>query len=334
MTNPGKVQSEEHRQTEWSELWVAADGDISDDLAATLMYHEAWGVETLSPHTNPHFLPRLEDEPSRVLPPETLAEGWEWLVVTFPPEYQEDDARNLVTEVASDYGDTPQRWFLSRFEKRQDTDWLHRWKRYFKPLKVSASTWVCPSWETLDDKENDTVIVLDPGLSFGTGQHPTTRLCLSVLEDKVPHWNPKQALDVGCGSGILSIALALWGVPRIVGLDVDPASPEALQSNVALNKVQDRVAFESYELSEHQTPNDLVVANIIAPILHELAHDLVRTTSNGGHLLLSGILDEQLDELIEHFGGAFAQASRVVSEPAIIRSEDSPWCAIWWSLEP
>jgi ribosomal protein L11 methyltransferase len=330
--NPGQVGGEDHRQTEWNELWLAASTTISDDVAASLMYADAWGVETLAPHANPHFLPRLEDEPARVLPETQLAESWEWLIITFPPEVSEDDARGLAESVASEFGTSPDVWFLDRFEHRKDTDWLHRWKRYFKPIQLSSKTWICPSWESLEVDDAAVVIKVDPGLSFGTGQHPTTKLCLKALETYLRGWDPTKSLDVGCGSGILSIALALWGRRNIVGLDIDPASPEAFETNAKLNQIGDAAQFDARDLSEVEGESELVVANIIAPILESLAAELVKHTARGGHLLLSGILDEQLDPLIEHFQSEFKAQGRHPSEPTITADEDTPWRALWWRL--
>ena len=100
--NPGQVGGEAHRQTEWNELWLASSVSISDDIASALMYEGAWGVETLSPHSNPHFLPRLEDEPARTLPEVQLSDNWEWLVITFDPEVDESSARTIGQSVASE----------------------------------------------------------------------------------------------------------------------------------------------------------------------------------------------------------------------------------------
>ena len=121
---------------------------VSDDIASNLMYEGAWGVETLSSTLDPHFLPRLEDEPARTLPEVTLQDGWEWLVITFPPDTKESDAKEIAAAAASEFGTTPEDWFLDRFEYRRDADWLHRWKRYFKPIQLSETTWICPSWKS------------------------------------------------------------------------------------------------------------------------------------------------------------------------------------------
>ena len=330
--NPGQVGGEDHRQTEWNELWLAASVSISDDIAASLMYEDAWGVETLSPHANPHFLPRLEDEPARTLPETALPENWEWLIITFAPTIDEDGARAIAESVSLEFGTTPDDWFLDRFENRKDTDWLHRWKRYFKPIQLSSKTWICPSWESLEANDETVVIKVDPGLSFGTGQHPTTKLCLTALETYLENWSPTKSLDVGCGSGILSIALALWGQRDIIGLDVDPASPEAFETNAKLNHIGDAAKFDPRELADVDEKFDLVVANIIAPVLKSLAPELVGHTQPNGHLLLSGILDEQLDELIEHFNSEFRSQKRRISEPTITAYETTPWRALWWQV--
>ena len=331
--NPGEVGGEDHRQTEWNELWLAACTSVSDDIASNLMYEGAWGVETLSPTLDPHFLPRLEDEPARTLPEITLPGGWEWLVITFPPDTEESDAREIAAAAASEFGTTPEEWFLDRFEHRRDADWLHRWKRYFKPIQLSETTWICPSWEELETKPESVVIKVDPGLSFGTGQHPTTKLCLQALEANLNTWAPHETLDVGCGSGILSIALALWGRENIVGLDIDPASPEAFATNAALNQVVGAAQFDTRPVHELETDFSLVVANIIAPILLSLSTDLVQRTKRGGILLLSGILEEQVAEIIDGFAEVFQSQGRSATEPVKYDDKDTPWRALWWKLD-
>ena len=169
------------------------------------------------------------------------------------PDTKESDAKEIAAAAASEFGTTPEEWFLDRFEYRRDADWLHRWKRYFKPIQLSETTWICPSWEELETKPESVVIKVDPGLSFGTGQHPTTKLCLQALEANLKTWSPHETLDVGCGSGILSIALALWGRENIVGLDIDPASPEAFATNAALNRVVGAAQFDTRSVDELDT---------------------------------------------------------------------------------
>ena len=254
-------------------------------------------------------------------------------MITFPPDTKESDAKEIAAAAASEFGTTPEHWFLDRFEYRRDADWLHRWKRYFKPIQLSETTWICPSWEELETKPESVVIKVDPGLSFGTGQHPTTKLCLQALEANLKTWSPHETLDVGCGSGILSIALALWGRENIVGLDIDPASPEAFATNAALNQVVGAAQFDTRSVDELDTEFSLVVANIIAPILLSLSTDLVQRTKRGGILLLSGILEEQVVEIIDGFSEVFKSQGRSASEPVKYDDKETPWRALWWKLD-
>ena len=149
-------------------------------------------------------------------------------------------------------------------------------------------------------QKDDVVITLDPGMAFGTGHHPTTRMCLELLERHVEPGD--RVLDLGCGSGILSIAAVKLGASKVLGLEIDPIAASVAERNVRENGVQDTVATDEASLPHPQAEEngyDLLVANVSAKVITELADHIVRVVKSGGTLIFSGILDKQQTEVIE-----------------------------------
>lgn len=173
-----------------------------------------------------------------------------------------------------------------------EQDWVQLTQSQFDPIRVSARLWIVPSWHQAPDPDA-IVLVLDPGMAFGTGSHPTTRLCLEWLERSL---SPGASiLDYGCGSGILAIAAAKLGAREVLGVDIDLQAISAATSNAERNGVSARFA-NSTEKTEGQF--DIVVANILSNPLRALAPALCAHVRRGGQLVLSGILAEQAEELI------------------------------------
>lgn len=177
-------------------------------------------------------------------------------------------------------------------EEVAEQDWVQLTQAQFEPIRVSARLWIVPSWHQAPDPEA-IVLVLDPGMAFGTGSHPTTRLCLEWLERSVVP--TCSVLDYGCGSGILAIAAARLGAAEVLGVDIDQQAVDASISNAARNTVKVRFQDSAHELKGQF---DIVVANILANPLKVLAPAICGHVRPGGSLALSGILAEQADELI------------------------------------
>lgn len=173
-----------------------------------------------------------------------------------------------------------------------EQDWVSVTQAQFDPIQVGARIWVVPSWHAAPDP-SAIVLELDPGLAFGTGSHPTTRLCMQWLEQHVTAG--ASVLDYGCGSGILAILAKKCGASRVVGIDIDPQAVEAAQRNSERNRVD--VAFGLPETNPSDT-FDLVVANILSNPLKLMASMLCAKVGPGGALALSGVLARQADELI------------------------------------
>ncbi|MFB4370713.1 MULTISPECIES: 50S ribosomal protein L11 methyltransferase [unclassified Pseudomonas] len=190
-----------------------------------------------------------------------------------------------------------------QIERIEDQDWERSWMDGFAPMRFGQRLWIVPSWH--EAPQPDAVnLLLDPGLAFGTGTHPTTSLCLQWL-DAQP-LEGCSVLDFGCGSGILAIAALLLGAPRAVGTDIDPQALEASRDNAQRNGIADE-RFPVYLPADlPQEPADVVVANILAGPLVSLAPQITSLVKPGGRLALSGILAEQADEVRAAYAADFA----------------------------
>lgn len=183
----------------------------------------------------------------------------------------------------------------------EDQNWTRSWMDHYQPMQFGERLWVCP-WH-LEPPEPEAVnLRLDPGLAFGTGTHPTTSLCLGWLDKHIQ--KQKTLLDFGCGSGILAIAALLLGLEQADGVDIDPQALEASTTNAKANHVEDRLHLfiaEEFSINHKQQKYEVVVANILSGPLVELAPTLAGHTLAGGDIVLSGILAEQADSVIEAY---------------------------------
>jgi ribosomal protein L11 methyltransferase len=176
-----------------------------------------------------------------------------------------------------------------------DPDWGEQWKKYFKPLKISKNIVIKPTWERYAPLGRDIVIDIDPGMAFGTGQHPSTRMCIIALEDILTHnrgihdW---KALDVGTGTGILAISCAKLGIKNVVAVDLDPQAIEIAGKNIAINGVANRIEIINRDIAMCKGTFDLIVANLTANALISLRPHLVRMTKADGYMILSGIIEQ------------------------------------------
>ena len=179
-----------------------------------------------------------------------------------------------------------------------EADWAEAWKAYFPVLRVGRRLVIRPTWLDAEPGPDDVVLDLDPGMAFGTGLHPTTRLCLIALESLADRGRLRGArvLDVGCGSGILAIAAAKLGAASVVGIDVDPIAVEATLANAATNGLSGRISARLGSLPSGLPPFDVVSANLIASLLVELAPALAAELRRHGTLVSSGIfIDREAD---------------------------------------
>ncbi len=205
-----------------------------------------------------------------------------------------------------------------------DSEWRDNWKEYFKPARVSERILVCPTWEEykLSDEEKAKgvrILKIDPGMAFGTGTHETTSLCLKSMEK---YMKPgASVLDVGCGSGILSIAADLLGAGDVLGIEIDPVAVDVSRENLALNECGENVRVIEGDLTKGvDYKADIVVANLMADLVIMLSPDVRRHMSLGAKYISSGIIDEKLEEV----KAAIESCGFTIDEVRI----DGMWCCI------
>ena len=206
-----------------------------------------------------------------------------------------------------------------------EAEWRDAWKRYFKVSRLTRQFVVVPSWERFEPGPDDVAIALDPGMAFGTGTHASTRLVLEELQVLADAGAaPARVLDVGCGSGILAIAaIKRWPAATAVALDVDPLAVAATAENAAGNGVAARIAASAAGAGELAERFPLVLANIQAHVLRELAGALLARTAPGGTLILSGLLTPQAAPLAEEFAALGFMIVRVRAS-----TDDPQWSAV------
>ncbi len=188
-----------------------------------------------------------------------------------------------------------------------EEDWENNWKQYFKPIYVGDRLIIKPEWEKIEDAQDKIVFNIDPGMTFGSGQHETTRLCVETLDVTVKKGD--KVLDLGCGSGILSIIALMLGASEARAVDIDPNCKKIAYSNAALNGIGEDVYTvldgnilidEEFKSStEKSGPYDIVVANIVADVIIPLSKDVRRYLKDGGTFIASGIIEMRIDEVKE-----------------------------------
>ena len=221
-------------------------------------------------------------------------------------------------------------WYLSqlypipipRFHHLSEEDWAHAWKKHYQVLRVGQRIVVKPSWQTYIPQSDDVVIELDPGMAFGTGLHPSTRLCLVALEGHVAP--DMKVLDVGTGSGILAITAARLGAGPVLALDIDPIAVKTARANVAANEVEHvvRVELGSWPTLEfHDGDFDIVLVNILAETIVELLNEgLVRCLKEAGVIVVSGIIESRQAMVVE--------ALRAQSVDIVERLQEKDWVTL------
>lgn len=200
-----------------------------------------------------------------------------------------------------------------------DEDWKDNWKAYFKPAKITDTIVVKPTWEDYSPENGEKVIEIDPGMAFGTGTHQTTSLCIKLMEKNGV--KGKKVLDVGCGSGILSIAAGLLGASDVLGIEIDPIAVTIARENVELNGLSDKVEVRLGDLTKGvDYKANLIVANLMADLVMMLSKDAAKHLTKGGIYITSGILIEK-EEIVR-------QAIEKCGFEVIETAEDGEWCTI------
>jgi ribosomal protein L11 methyltransferase len=265
----------------WIKALIAVDGADVDEVAGALAYDHNLAVE-------------VSDRGEIII----------WLdSATFSPETVHEIVNSLRIQFSGALFHAPV------IEKKEDEDWLKKWKESFTPLPVGRSLVIVPSWWRGPVPEGRKIITLDPGMAFGTGHHPATAMCMEALE----RFATGAVLDVGCGSGILAITAALSGAERVIGVDNDPEAAIVARENVEINNLAGKVEIRDGTIDcVDETDIAVIVANLFLNALITLAPAFYAKIKSGGTLIASGLRREQGEPAQSAFTRAgFANVERI-----------------------
>jgi ribosomal protein L11 methyltransferase len=293
---------------DWLELTVRADSEAVESVAAVLSQYVHGGVaieEDITPFSDREGYLVNADRPVTIrgyLPADAVDCGCILSQIT-----RAMDSLSMIRPVSQ-----------PSVRRLAEEDWANAWKDHFHVLHIGRRTVIVPSWREYQPEPGEAVLTLDPGMAFGTGLHPTTRLCLAALEDLLRPGD--RVLDLGTGSGILAIAAARLGAGAVTALDTDAVAVRAAAANVEANGLSGAVSVSQGSLTADPPTYDLVVANIIASVLRDLAAPLAGAVRPGGLLLACGIIQERESEV----AAAFAAAGLTLQE----RRTEGDWVAL------
>ena len=195
----------------------------------------------------------------------------------------------------------------------EDEDWSESWKQYFHAERVGARVVIRPTWETWEEAPHDIVIVMDPGMAFGTGTHPTTAMCIREIE--LLDISGMEVTDIGTGTGVLAIAAARLGAAHVTAVDRDTVAIDAARENIARNGVEDSITLGISDLfSAVPGKADLVIANLVADPIIRLMDDLEHHLEPGGVLLISGIIEDRAPDVVEAAGRKNLSVEKIIEE--------------------
>ena len=284
----------------WLSLTVEAEAQYAEALSEALLELGALSVDVLDAQADTGAEQPIFGEPGE--PPPGL---WERNRITalFPPETLVEDLLQQAAQAAALPQIPPH-----RIDTLEDDDWVRLTQAQFEPIRISQRLWIVPTWHEPTDPTAIN-IVLDPGLAFGTGSHPTTRLCLRWLDENLK--GGENVLDYGCGSGILAIAALKLGAASAIGVDVDPQAVQASRDNAAANQAEARFFLPD---DAPQQEADVLVANILTNPLKMLAPLLAGSVRSGGRIALSGILSEQAADVANIYSQWFDLVPPIVED--------------------
>lgn len=282
---------------QWNELKIATTSQASELVANLLIEAGSNGVAI----EDPSDFEALDDGFGQLKPDksELYASDDVWVAGYFPNTKNIVEIQWLIQEKLSEikaYG-----LDLGKAEMMlssvSEEDWANAWKTYYHPVRISRYLTIVPSWENYCANPDEKIIELDPGMAFGTGTHPTTRLSLESLEMILR--GGEHVLDVGTGSGVLSIAAKVLGAGKVEAFDLDEKATHVARENIALNTYASDVVVRENDLLVGITREvDVIVANILAEILERLVDDAWRNLKDGGYFILAGIIQSKRDDLV------------------------------------
>ena len=278
----------------WIEIVITCPPELSEALSNFMTDHGADGVfqeEEVDPRELNEIIPRSRDEIKAYLPSDS---SW---------QERTAELKHYIEELVELFPDLKSPDFS--VHTIADPNWGEQWKKYFKPLRIHRNIVIKPTWERYSPSARDIVVEIDPGMAFGTGQHASTRMCLEALEEillkdrsSIKKW---RILDVGTGTGILSITCAKLGAEKVVALDIDPLATDIAHKNVTINHVGDQVEVITQDIAKYKGQFELIVANLNAEPLIKLRSHLLSLMENGAYLIISGIIEQSIKKIEKSF---------------------------------
>ena len=287
----------------WIQIKLNATNENAESIGDMLMEETgALSVTFLDAQDTPVFEP---------LPGETRLWGDTDILALYDAE---TDSNRVIEQIKA--SNMLAEGFAYKVEQLEDKDWEREWMENFHPMKFGERLWICPSWREVPEPDAINVM-LDPGLAFGTGTHPTTSLCLEWLESLA--LSGKTVIDFGCGSGILAIAAIKLGAEKVIGIDIDPQALLASKDNAQRNGVADQLEVYLPQDQPEGLVADVVVANILAGPLRELSGIIKSLVKPNGELAMSGVLDTQAEDVANYY------RDELQIDPIV---EQNEWCRI------
>ena len=272
----------------WIQLRIDSDSEHAEQIGNMLSANGAQAVTFVDAKDTPMYEPK---------PGETMLWPDTQVVGLFSAA---DDMKAVIQRL--EQSKVLGKGFKHKLDQLEDKDWEREWMDNFHPMQFGNRLWICPSWRDVPDPDAVNVM-LDPGLAFGTGTHPTTALCLRWLDSL--DLKGKTVVDFGCGSGILALAALKLGAKEVIGIDIDPQALQASTENARRTGVEDRLSVYLPE-DQPQLEADVVMANILSGPLIELQSVITAYCKTGGKLVLSGILEEQVEKIEAAYQTSFS----------------------------
>ncbi len=278
----------------WHQLELLCSQDKLDHLSDYLMELGAVSITIESPQDEILFEEKLHSRPS-----------WESnkLIALFS---EETVMNPVILAINQQFTGIP-----VMYSTLEDQDWQSKWQQDYQPIKVNDRLWICPSWHTPSDSTAINIF-LDPGLAFGTGTHPTTLMCLLWLEKTIQ--GGESFIDFGCGSGILAITAKKLGCDKVYALDIDEAALKVTHENAVNNQLKEEDIQTLLAPKQSPPACDLLIANILANPLIELAEHIASCVKPAGQIALSGLLDTQAEAVIQAYLPWFSLTERTETE--------------------
>jgi ribosomal protein L11 methyltransferase len=291
---PGSMNKPSTEKAKWVHFKLYTQPELAEALSNYLTEMGAQGVFEEFLQTGVSDVPEPEPQDERVLN------------AYFPSGTEDEkrlsDLQSYINSLAELFPNLKKPTFDT--EVIIDPQWGEVWKRFFKPLRITKNIIVKPSWERYSATGRETVIEIDPGMAFGTGQHPSTSMCLEAMEEillKDRTFQKWRVLDVGTGTGILGISAAKLGASSVMCVDIDDQAVEIAHKNVAVNHVGDRVVIVNSDVAKIKGTFELIVANLTAETLIKIKSHLVKMMEKGGYLVISGIFEKNRQDVEKAF---------------------------------